>query len=263
MIIEKEYKHIFNNIRKCAKKSIALSIKDPKYLPGIKYLEDHFLFDLPIYRNLRIIRFVSKNIPERSEVLDWGCGYGDASFMLKSLRPDLDVISYDIFSSSPWEVLAGKESLKKVVSDNENNVPFETERFDVILGIGVLEHVENQKNSLEEIYRILKPGGKFYIFLYPNKLSYTERFQKTIGNPHHDKPMKMKNIISLLSQSNFFIEDSEYQLMMPFVLSRFPKKIRRFYNLFGNIIVVLNEILEKIPVLNRLSSNFMLVCIKK
>jgi len=50
-------------------------------------------------------------------VLDWGCGYGDASFMLRSLRPDLDITSYDVLSSPPWEILAKKKiSIRSLIA---------------------------------------------------------------------------------------------------------------------------------------------------
>ncbi len=263
MIIEKKYRRLFDNIRECAKISIDLSLKDQKYLPGTKYLEDHFLFDLPMHRNLRVVLNLAKKIPKNSRILDWGCGYGDSSYMLKYIRPDLDITSYDVLSSSPWEVLSEKEKLHKITDNNEEKLPFEEEYFDAMIGIGVLEHVKNQKASLSEIYRILKSQGKFYIFLYPNKLSYTERFQKMIGHPCHDKPLSMKELGKILIHSGFSIEAKEYQLVLPIMLSRFPLFIRRIYNIFGNSIMFANDILEKIPILNKLSSNLAITAIKK
>ncbi len=262
MFIEKKYRRLFDNIRECAKVSIELSGKDKKYLPGIKYLEDHFLFDLPIYRNLRIVLFLAKKIPENSKILDWGCGYGDSSYMLGSIRPDLDIISYDVLSSPPWEILSKKENLHKITDGNEKKLPFETGCFDAVMGIGVLEHVKDQSDSLREIRRVLKPEGKFYVFLYPNKLSYTEKFQKIIGNPHHDKPLSMKELEKILIDSGFSIEARKYQFVLPIMLSRFPFFVRKIYNMFGNLVVFANYILEKIPISNRLSSNLMIVCHK-
>lgn len=263
MIIENKFRILFNNIRKCAEISIRLSSEDRKYLPGIKYLEDHFLFDLPLFRNLRIVKDLAKILPKNSKVLDWGCGYGDSGYMLRSLRPDLDITSYDVLSSPPWEVLAKKENLHKITDSNEEKLPFESEYFDAVIGIGVLEHVKNQNDSLKEVRRILKPDGKFFIFLYPNKHSYTERFQKLIGHPHHDKPLSLSELNNLLSDSGFAIEKEGYQLILPIMLSRFPIAIRRIYDYFGNIIFFLNDVLEKIPVLKRFGSNLAVTCRKK
>lgn len=263
MLLENKYRVLFDDIKECARLSIEMSSEDQKHLPGIKYLEDHFLFDLPIYRNLRIAEYLVKRLPKSSRVLDWGCGYGDTSFMLRSMRPDLDITLYDVLSSPPWEVLAKRVNLNKITDSNEENLPFQTGYFDIVAGIGVLEHVKDHNGSIEEIRRILKPGGKFYVFLYPNRSSYTERFQKMIGNPHHDKPLSMKELEKILIDSGFAIERKEYQLALPIILSRFPLFLRRIYNFFGNFIVLLNFIFEKIPILNKFSSNLMVVCIKK
>ena len=38
-------------------------------------------------------------------------------------------------------------------------IPFESELFDAIICIHVLEHVENDRKAINELFRILKPGG--------------------------------------------------------------------------------------------------------
>ena len=263
MLLENKYERIFKKIRECAKISIELSAKDEKYIPGIKYLEDHFLFDLPLYRNLRIVKYLAKCLPESSKVLDWGCGYGDVSHMLKTLRADIDITPYDVLTSPPWDILVNKEGIRKIIGTEEIALPFENNLFDAVIGIGVLEHVKDQNGSLCEIHRVLKPQGKLYIFLYPNKSSYTERFQKIIGNPHHDRPLRLNELKKLLEASDFDLEDSKYELMMPFIMSRFPFASRHLYNYFGNLAMLLNNVLEKIPVLNKLSSNLTVIAQKK
>lgn len=39
------------------------------------------------------------------------------------------------------------------------NLPFENDSFDVIFCNHVLEHVEDDKKALHELYRVMKPGG--------------------------------------------------------------------------------------------------------
>lgn len=263
MFIDSKYRKLFDKIRVYARESIIICKADENLRPGINYLSDHFLFDLPIYRNLRIVKMLAGSIPKKSKILDWGCGYGDSSLMLKTLRPDLKITLFDVMSSPPWDILTKKENLNKIVIENETKLPFESDYFDAVVGIGVLEHVKDQKRSLREIYRILKPGGKFYIFLYPNKNSYTERFQKFIGHPHHDKPLNLNELKKLLHNSGFYVEKEGYQLILPIMLSRFPFIVRNIYNFFGNVIVFSNYIIERMPILNRYSSNLMVICMKK
>jgi|SaaInlStandDraft_4_1057021.scaffolds.fasta_scaffold01508_4 SAM-dependent methyltransferase len=47
--------------------------------------------------------------------------------------------------------------------DVEKDFPFEDSTFDCVISFHLFEHVFNYQNSVEEIQRILKPGGKFII----------------------------------------------------------------------------------------------------
>jgi len=48
------------------------------------------------------------------------------------------------------------------------NLPFEDESVDIVTAFEVLEHVPNEFSTLQEIYRVLNPGGYFLITV-PNK----------------------------------------------------------------------------------------------
>jgi len=73
----------------------------------------------------------------------------------------------------------------------------------------------------------------------------------------------MNQLQKLLEDSGFIIKKREYNLLLPFMLSRFPSPIRYIYNIFGNFIVAINFIVEKIPLLKKMSSNITMVCYKK
>ncbi|MGQ9853002.1 MAG: class I SAM-dependent methyltransferase, partial [Candidatus Oleimicrobiaceae bacterium] len=45
-------------------------------------------------------------------------------------------------------------------------LPFEDNRFDVVICIGVLMCTPNIQKAIDEIYRVLKPGGEAVIMLY-------------------------------------------------------------------------------------------------
>lgn len=254
MILSPQNRKLVNIIRKYAKKSVAIS-PSKKGQNGKNYLIDHYFFDLPIYRDLRIADFLVKKLKKRAKILDWGCGYGAISFILKTKRPDLQIVSYDVLSTPPWELLTNQCRLKKIISKDHKRIDFPAESFETVIAVGVLEHVLDQKYSLKEIYRILKTNGQLFIFLYPNIFSYTERMQRKLGNPFHDKPLNIRQLVLLIDKSGFKVEQKKFEYMFPFMLSRFPQKIRYFYNIFGNIVVFFNFLLEKIPILNKLSSN--------
>jgi SAM-dependent methyltransferase len=45
----------------------------------------------------------------------------------------------------------------------KGRTPFEDESVDLVISTGVLEHVEDERSFMEEIRRILKPGGTIHI----------------------------------------------------------------------------------------------------
>lgn len=80
--------------------------------------------------------------------------------------PNLDLTTADI--ESPWADL--KMDL--------HHIPFPDNTFDVVFCNHVLEHVEDDRRCLREIYRVLKPGG-WALLQSPMDLSY----EKTLEDP--------------------------------------------------------------------------------
>ncbi|SFW25057.1 Methyltransferase domain-containing protein [Sinomicrobium oceani] len=63
------------------------------------------------------------------------------------------------------------------------NLPFETDSFDVILCNHVLEHIPDDTRAMQELYRVLKPGG-MGIFQIPQELDREHTFEDdTITDP--------------------------------------------------------------------------------
>jgi len=51
------------------------------------------------------------------------------------------------------------------VADCEN-LPFDNNFFDLVYSMGVLHHTNDTQKGVNEVYRVLKPGGKAIIWLY-------------------------------------------------------------------------------------------------
>jgi len=67
------------------------------------------------------------------------------------------------------------------------NLPFKNEAYDVVFCNHVLEHVEDDKKAMEELYRVLKKGG-FGIFQIPQDLNRDKTYEdKSITNPNDRK----------------------------------------------------------------------------
>ncbi|MBS3768800.1 MAG: ubiquinone/menaquinone biosynthesis methyltransferase [Bacteroidales bacterium] len=105
------------------------------------------------------------------EVMDVGTGTGDMAVRVARRLSDTRVIGYD-FSSSMLKIAqkkAERYGLDNVefIEGDAASMPFESERFDVV-GISFAFRNITFKNPntglyLKEIYRTLKPGGKFVV----------------------------------------------------------------------------------------------------
>lgn len=110
----------------------------------------------PILRQLRLHR-VKKHIPKGSVILDIGCGT-KASF-LKTISPYIKQGFGVDFKVKEFQI--GNIQTKQLRL--ENNLPFADESFQVVTMLAVLEHIENEREILQEIHRVLIPGGKLVL----------------------------------------------------------------------------------------------------
>lgn len=68
------------------------------------------------------------------------------------------------------------------VHGDAENMPFEDGTFDVVFSNGVIHHTPNTARVVDEMYRVLKPGGRVIIMVYAeNSLHYWRNLFYTIG----------------------------------------------------------------------------------
>lgn len=99
---------------------------------------------------------------EINKVLDYGAGSGLFIPLWRKLFPDAELFASDVSS-----VALGKITEK--FSDMQNHctlvkdsrAEWNDQMFDLIVSVEVMEHVEDLKAYLKDIYRLLKPGGRF------------------------------------------------------------------------------------------------------
>jgi len=95
------------------------------------------------------------------KVLDIGSGTGRSVTRLKVTGAS-DVTALDI-SPEMLEILKEEHPTVETVIGNVEKLPFKDDSFDTITALFVIVHIGDLREMLDEVYRVLKPGGVFIL----------------------------------------------------------------------------------------------------
>ena len=96
-------------------------------------------------------------------VFEDGCGVG--AYLEHLAKNALQAIGLEIEFERAAEA---HNKISQIVNGASEQLPFPDASFDFVLSHEVLEHVQDDRKSMEEIIRTLKPGGRLVLFL-PNR----------------------------------------------------------------------------------------------
>ncbi|HEX5432245.1 MAG TPA: methyltransferase domain-containing protein, partial [Bryobacteraceae bacterium] len=130
-------------------------------------------------------------------VLDAGCGTGygcaelarSASFVA-GIDIAADAVSYGRRNGAPPNAAFAQASAACV--------PFGSASFDLVTAFEVIEHLENWRDFLEEIKRVLRRQGLFLVST-PNRLYYAESRAGEGPNPYHVHEFEFDEVKAELS----------------------------------------------------------------
>jgi SAM-dependent methyltransferase len=101
--------------------------------------------------------------------LDLGSGHGD---LITLLRHKHEITSFACDYTD--ELMDLKDVPVNIVDLNVEKIPFSDGYFDLVTCTEVIEHLEHYRESIREMYRVLKPGGTLVITT-PNILNLKSR----------------------------------------------------------------------------------------
>lgn len=126
--------------------------------------------------NEDVLRLITR---PTSMILDVGCGSGSLAKILSGNRHIVDGISI-----SAEECAGAREYVNNIyLYDLEKGLPEKIQalQYDYVICSHVLEHIVYPEKLLNDIYRVLKPGGVFVVAL-PNIMHYKSRMKLLAGN---------------------------------------------------------------------------------
>ena len=119
--------------------------------------------DLKVYQDLFMFTFIKHNIPPRSRILDIGGGDSRILRHFRNIHECWNIDKLEGVGNGPTNI---DTSSFRIVYDYMGNFSDELpdNYFDLVFSISTLEHVpagepETYKNIMNDINRVLKPGG--------------------------------------------------------------------------------------------------------
>jgi SAM-dependent methyltransferase len=214
-------------------------------------LLDHLSNDVSLRSYLNKGLEMAERLPKGAHVLDWGAGFGQMTYILTKLGfvvTPYDVIQrqHNLFAESGTELIFGTE---------EKKIPFRDTEFDGALSCGVLEHVPNIPGSIAEIFRVLKPGGTFFIYNLPYILSPSEFYAAYRKISVHPIRFTKSGTAQLLEEAGFTVPEVGHENGIPKRLSGPLKIFRPFSNAFPGLFLALDRLITTIPLVRSLISN--------
>jgi len=138
---------------------IDLEWSDDDVVPDVVYPNLEFLFQRMLHLTLAEVD------PSHGElILDVGCGKAiDGSRLLKKGARVVGIEPSNVMIVRAKEYLSENNAQVALAQGIGENLPFKPHSFDKVMCKGALDHFFSPSKTMEEIARVLKPGGEMII----------------------------------------------------------------------------------------------------
>ncbi len=163
--------------------------------------------------------FKKYQLQDDGTMLDVGCGEGRHIFGVMQDYPMMRCIGLDMDDESLEKAEEGYEYFESIskagaefLKGSAYSLPFPNDTFDLVVCSEVLEHLHEYDDAVKEIFRVLKPGGKFYASVpasWPEKICWllSKDYQNQPGG--HLRIFNQKKLVKEIEESGFKFLSSE------------------------------------------------------
>jgi SAM-dependent methyltransferase len=197
-----------------------------------------------------------------SLIIDWGGLYGHITLMLQAMGYG-NVYNYLLHQTPHYPLFKERLKIPTLGGQNPNRLNLESGSVGAFISSGVLEHVREDGHGreeliLQEICRVLKPEGLFFIWNLPAKWATSELLAAITGKWHHQYRFWKKEAIGLLENAGFEILYVDKHKFFPgAVMNRLERWIAPVY------LLLFDNRLSRLFPFNLLARDFVLVARKR
>lgn len=134
-----------------------------------KFREKAFESDPWTIHHRKIIEKYAQKIEKDGVFLEAGCGMGHWCFYV-SQKYGIKTVGADIAEETIAKLQKMETDLSKFLIDDLNDSKLESNSFDMLISLGVVEHFKDSNQMMRNLNRILKPDG-VAIITVPNAYS--------------------------------------------------------------------------------------------
>jgi len=151
---------------------------------------------------------------EQPHILDVGCGTG-ANLELLARFGEAEGVDV-----SPEALdFCRQRGLKSVRQGEAENLPFPDASFDLVTGLDVVEHLDDDVAGLKEMWRVLRPGGRALLFV--PAFMFLWGVQDDVSN--HRRRYTLEGLKRVVREAGFEVEHATYAnitFFLPILIGR-------------------------------------------
>src|SRR5207248_2744355 len=137
----------------------------------------------------------------RPRILDVGCGTGANLQMLANYG-----VAEGVDISPEALEFCRTRGLSKVKLGPAEALPFEDGAFDLVTGLDVVEHLDDDVAGLREMRRVLRPGGR--VLLFVPAFMFLWGVQDDVS--HHRRRYTLSSLRRVMTEAGFEVERATY-----------------------------------------------------